>query len=414
MIIHRAYRVELDPNNRQRGVLMQHAGTARWAYNWGLARKFEAYAENGKRPSAFALQKELVVLKKTSAEDGGVPWLSSVARGVPREALKNLDRAFSDFFRRCKEGARHKGFPRFKSKHKTRPSFRLADPPGISKCGTKIRLPKIGWLRVKRAGYLPCPSHQDVRPLSVSVSKVAGRWFASVTVKQISPDFPRRPRTKVVGVDLGIKSLAVTSDGLTFKNPRAMACMDRQLRRAQRSVSRKRKGSKNRSKARYIVARIHYRIACIRADAIHKTTAAIVQSADVVCIESLNVSGMLKNRRLARAVSDASFAEVLRQIRYKAEWAGVEVVEAPRFFPSSKTCSGCGKVKKDLSLSDRIYRCSACGLVLDRDLNAAINLRNLAAESAVSACGGGSSGPCRKTGTKLPPMKQEPSSAFRA
>jgi len=276
-----------------------------------------------------------------------------------------------------------------------------------------IRLPHLGWLRLKEVGYLPGAGREDVKVLSASLKEQAGRWFVSLSVKQTVPDRPQRPRTKVVGVDVGIKSLAVTSDGQVFENPRALARAMRRLRRAQKALARKQKGSNNRTKARRRVARLHYRVSCVRKDALHKATTAIVRDIDVLCIESLNVSGMLRNRCLSRALSDTSLSEFLRQLTYKAEWAGVEVIEADRFYPSSKTCSGCGEVKSDLSLSDRTYECSECGLKLDRDLNAAINLKQLAASSAVSACGEDVRPPGELAHLMATSMKQEPNRRSR-
>jgi len=326
-------------------------------------------------------------LKRADPENGGIPWMYNVSKCAPQEALRDLDKAFKSFFRRCKKGAKRKGFPRFKSRRKSPLKFRLTGAIRTSEDGKQIKLPNLGWIRLKETGYLPGPERKEVKIQSASLSERAGRWFVSLTCKVEVPDTAPRPRTKVVGVDVGIKSLAVTSDGQVFENPKALARVQRRLRRAQKALARKQKGSRNREKARRRVAKLYYRVSCIRQDALHKATSEIVKGADVVCIESLNVSGMLKNRKLSRALSDASLSEFLRQLAYKAEWAGVEVVEADRFYPSSKTCSGCGHVKQDLSLSDRTYSCGECGLVMDRDLNAAINLKNLAPSSGVSACG---------------------------
>jgi len=215
-------------------------------------------------------------------------------------------------------------------------------------------------------------------------------------------------------VDVGIEHLAVLSDGTVFQNPKALYRAEKKLRRLSKSVSRKCRGSKNRKKAERRLGRQHYRIACIRADAMHKATTAITKHHGLIGIESLNVRGMLKNRRLSRSVSDASLSEFLRQIRYKARWQGCRVVEADRFFPSSRTCSGCGAMKRDLGLGDREYRCEACGLVLGRDLNAAINLKHLAVSSTVTACGDTSGGgiPKVRESTSHVPLKQEAESAY--
>ncbi len=256
---------------------------------------------------------------------------------------------------------------------------------------------------MKEHGYLP----EDAKVLSAAVTEKAGRWFVSLQVEQEIPD--SAPRVEhAVGVDVGIRHLAVTSDEQVFDNPQALKAAEVRLRRAQKAVSRRRKGSQNRRKAVARVARLHYRIGNVRKDALHKAASAITKSASVVVLESLNVSGMLRNRHLSKALSDASVAELHRQIEYKARWQGAVVLKAPPFYPSSKMCSHCGNVKQDLALGDRTYTCGVCGLVLDRDLNAAINLRNLAASSAVTACGEVGSGPGRTTWTKPASAKQEP------
>jgi putative transposase len=385
--IRRAYKVELDPNNRQRTALRCAAGCARWAYNWGLERKIETYRTTGKSLSAIDLHKELNVLKKLPVKEGGVPWMYSVSKCAPQEALRNLDSAFQSFFKRCKKKAKKKGFPKFKSRHKNPLKFRLTGTIRTSEDEREIQLPQLDTIRLKESGYLPGPGREDVKIQSATLSERAGRWFVSLSCIVTIPDPEPQPRTKVVGVDVGIKNLAVTSDGRVFENPRALAKMQRRLQQAQRALARKQKGSQNRIKARKRVAQLYYRVFCIRQDALHKATTEIVRSADVICIESLNVAGMLKNHKLARALSDASLSEFLRQVSYKASWAGALIVEAQRFYPSSKTCSVCGHIKQDLTLSDRTYVCSNCGLVIDRDLNAATNLKNLAPSSGVTACG---------------------------
>jgi putative transposase len=385
--IRRAYKVELDPNNEQRTALRCAAGCARWAYNWGLERKIEAYRTTGKSLSAIDLHKELNVLKKLPIEEGGVPWMYSVSKWAPQEALRNLDSAFKSFFKRCKKKAKKKGFPKFKSRHKNPLKFKLTGHIRTSEDGRRIYLPSLKSIRLKESDYLPGPEWEDVKIQAATLSERAGRWFVSLSCIVTILDPILQPRTKVVGVDVGIKSLAVTSDGRVFKNPRALAKMQRRLRQAQKALARKQKGSQNRIKARKRVAQLYYRVACIRQDALHKATTAIVRSADVICIESLNVAGMLKNHKIARALADASLSEFLRQVTYKASWAGTLIVEAQRFYPSSKTCSACGHIKQDLTLANRTYVCSGCGLVIDRDLNAAINLKNLAPSSGVTACG---------------------------
>ena len=397
MKILRAYKTELEPTCKQVKRLLQHAGCARWAYNWGLRKKIDAYKATGKSPTAIDLHRELNALKKKPAEEGGIPWMYESSKCAPQEALRNLDAAYKSFFRRCKSGSKRKGFPRFKSRKNGIGSFRLAGIIRVSE--TAVQLPSLGELRVKEHGYLPI---EGVKVLSATVSESAGRWFVSLQVEQEFPDPEPKP-AHVVGVDVGIKHLAITSDGEVFENPKALGNVQKTLRVRQKAVSRKIKGSKNRRKAVARVARVHQRVANIRRDAIHKMTTAITKSASTIVIEDLNVSGMLKNHCLARALSDASLSEIHRQLAYKSKWYGAELLKADRFYPSSKRCSKCGEVKETLDLGERMYYCEnlACGSVIDRDLNASLNLKSLAGSSPVSACCPGSSGLNRKIQTKL-------------
>ena len=403
-----AYKTELDPTNVQRTSLLRHAGAARWAYNFGLRRKqevYKAWIDCGKQgkcstPSAIDLHRELNTLKKKSVDLGGVPWMYEVSKCAPQEALRNLDRAYSNFFRRCKQGKGQKGFPKFKSRKRGIGNFSLTGSIIVGDC--RVQLPRLGSVKLKERGYLPA---SGVKILKATISEKAGRWFVSLQVEQ--EIVVEKAPDHVLGVDVGINNLAMTSDGQPFVNPRALKKSAQRLRMLSKAVSRKKKGSNNRRKAVQKLARQHYRDACIRKDAIHKATSAISKSASVVVIESLNVAGMMKNHRLAKALGDASLAEFHRQLRYKVAWRGGTVFVADPFYPSSKLCSGCEERKDDLLLSDREYVCAKCGLVIDRDLNAAINLKKLAASfTAVAACCPGSSG--RFRATKLP-VGQEPS-----
>ena len=405
MKIQRAYKTELDPNNEQRTALLRHAGAARWAYNYGLRRKIDVYKETGRSPSAIDLHRELNALKRKPVEEGGVPWMYEVSKAAPQEALRHLDRAFEHFFRRCKNGAKIKGFPRFKSRKRGVGGFRLTG--AIRATFAHVRLPRLGSLRLKENGYLPTTDREDVKVLSASVSEKAGRWFVSLQVEQEVPE-PVPTAEQVVGVDVGVRSLAITSDGEVFENPKALRGAEGRLRMLQKSVSRKVGGSKNRQKAVAKVARQHYRLSCVRKDAIHQATSAITKSASVIVLESLNLAGMLGNRCLSKALSDASLAELHRQLDYKARWRGVRVIRADHWFPSSKRCSSCGAVKTKLGLGEREYVCDVCGVVLDRDINAALNLKQLTGSSPVTACGEASSGSGREIRAKLASLKQEP------
>ena len=385
MKILRAYKTELDPNNEQKTALLRHAGAARWAFNFGLRRKMESYKVTGKSPAAIDLHRELNVLKKKSIEDGGVPWMYEVSKCAPQEALRNLDRAYANFFRRCKQGAKRKGFPKFKSRKRGIGSFTLTGAIRIAE--SLVQLPRLGDLRLKEHGYLPV---DGVKILKAIVSEKAGRWFASLQIeKEITVE---KAPDHVLGVDVGVKSLAVTSDREVFENPKALRSSERRLRLLQKAVSRKKKGSSNRRKATRKLGKQHYRVSCIRKDAINKATTAIIKQASVIVIESLNVGGMMKNHCLARAIGDAGLAEFHRQITYKVARREGKVIKADRFYPSSKTCSRCGAINSALTLADRVFLCPTCSFSIDREVNAAINLKKLAASSAVSACCPGSSG----------------------
>ena len=388
----RSYKVELVPNNRQRTACLQHAGAGRWAYNYGLARKIEARKAGLKAPTAVDLHRELVVLKHST-----VPWLANVSKCAPQQALRNLDTAYRNFFRRCKSGVKKKGFPKFKSRKRGIGAFYLEG--SIKVTNRTIKFPRIGELRLKERGYIP----PGVVIKSAVISERAGHWFVAVRTDEEAS--PHSPGSEVLGVDVGIKSLAVLSDGTVFENPKALKAAERRLRQIQKAVSRKQKGSGNRRKAVAKLARQHYRVACVRSDAIHKATTSIIKRSSLVGIESLNIAGMMKNHHVARSLSDASLSELHRQIEYKAEWAGITVVKADRFFASSKTCSDCGLVKEELKLSERTFKCK-CGFDAERDLNAAINLKNLAVSSTVVACCPGGAG--RSHALVKPPVGQEP------
>jgi len=390
MKVRRGYKTELDPNNIQRTLLLKHAGAARFAYNWGLARKIAAYKLGEKVPSAIDLHRELNALKSTA-----YPWMYEVSKCAPQEALRDLDRAYANFFRKVKlkKQGKHKGklgFPKFKKKSRAIGSFRLTGT--IKIFGGSVQLPRLGRMRLKERGYLPL----EAKILSATVSEQAGSWYVSIQVEEEQPD-PIAPTGDPIGVDLGIKTLATCSDGTTYENPRALKHHLKKLKRLECQKSRRKKGSKNRIKTCKAIAKVHQRIANIRKDAAHKLTSSLCKNHAEVAIEDLCVRGMVKNHHLAQAISDSNFGEIRRQLKYKAAWCGVQIVTVNRYYPSSKTCSSCGWINEDLMLADRLFICKACGLIIDRDLNAAINLRNEALQTTASsaesdACGVGGAG----------------------
>lgn len=412
MLVTRAYKTELDLNDRQVTTCKQHAGAARYAYNWSLRRKQEVYAATGVSPSAIDLHRELNALKKTD-----LPWMYTVSKCAPQEALRNLDNAFAHFFRRSKLKQEGKltgkvGYPQPKTKKKGIGSFRLTG--SIMVLPRAIQVPRLGRLRLKERGYLPS---SGVHILSATISEQAGRWYVSIQVEQ-ERTVPVNTGP-VVGVDLGVKALATPSDGTVIANPRHLQRRLKKITRLQRAVTRKPKGSANRKKAARRLGNEYRKVRNQRANTLHQVTTMLAKTKSVIVIEDLHVAGMLKNHHLAQATGDVGFAEFRRQLAFKAAWYGSQMVVASRWEPSSKTCSACGWVDHDLTLSDRVFRCqnAACGHVLDRDVNAAINLRHLSQLAGSSpesrnACGEVSAGRSREAAEKLTPMKQEPNTSY--
>jgi len=376
MLTNKAYKYELDPNNIQRSSLAQHTGVARFAYNWGLEQRIKQYKNNqgnDRFTDAMKQHKLLNSLKKTE-----FPWMYETSKCAPQEALRDLHIAFKNFYRGLKSGKKV-GFPRFKIRG-VRDSFRLTGTIRFHK--RAIQLPRIGKVRLKEKRE----KYYSGRILSVTVRRRANRWFVSVTVEEDILD-PQPVRGAPVGVDLGIKTLATLSDGTTFANARAIGRRLRKLRQLSKSLSRKQKGSKNHEKAKLRLAKMYLRVFNVRQDTLHKVTTYLAKSHSKVVIEDLGVSWMLKNRRLARAVADVGFYEFRRQLEYKCGWYGSELVVVSRTYPSSKMCSRCGHRKKELSLSEREYHCEQCGLEIDRDLNAALNLVAVSLPETENACG---------------------------
>jgi len=268
--------------------------------------------------------------------------------------------------------------------------------------GCRIRIPNLGWVRMRETLRF------TGKILSATISRVADRWFVSIVVD--TEDLSHLPKTEnqgAVGVDLGVSSLATLSTGESIPGPKPHKALLGRLRRLSRSLSRKAKGSANRRKAKAKLAKLHARIANIRSDALHKLTSDLTRRFHTIGIENLSVRGMVRNRHLARSIADMGFFEFRRQLEYKAAMRGGQIVVADRFYASSKTCSACGKKLDELPLSVREWACPSCGVVHDRDVNAAINLKNMAVSSTVSACGEAGSGSGRKARVKPASMKQE-------
>jgi len=388
-----AHRIRLQPNNVQATYLARAAGTARFAYNWALAewqKQYEACKAEPTlpRPSEAALRRQLNRIKREQ-----YPWMLEVTKNAPQMAIMQLGRAFENFF------AGRVRYPRFRRKGRD-DRFTLSNDQFRIE-GRHIRIPKLGWVRMREALRFAG------RIVSASVARVADHWYASITVDTSDSLVPPADNQGAVGVDLGIKALATLSTGEMFEGPKALRTLLAGLRRRSRALSRKAKGSRNRAKAKLKLARLHARIANIRRDSLHQLSTSITRRFHTIGIEDLNVKGMLGNRHLSRAIADMGFYELRRQLEYKATWRGGQVVLVGRWYPSSKLCSCCGYRLDELGLGVRHWTCPGCGASNDRDVNAAINLRNMAVSSTASACGGDGAGPARKRKAKPAPMKQE-------
>jgi IS605 OrfB family transposase len=430
-----AYRYALDPTPAQERALRSHAGAARVAFNWGLARvkanlsqreaeKSYGISEDDLTPplswSLYSLRKDWNAAKGQVA-----PWWPECSKEAFNTGLDQLARALKNWgdSRKGKRKGKASGFPRFRSKRKARLSVRWTT--GSFRCEARHAvLPRIGRVKLHEDGrrLTDLVDAGAARVLSVTARFERGRWFASFTVEtEVSRPAPRKPAA-VVGVDLGIKTLAVLSTGEKIPNSRHMNGALRKLRRLARAMSRKqgpdrrtgRKPSNRWRRASAALAEAHGRVADQRKDSLHKLTSRLAGEFGTLVIEDLHAAGMVKNRRLARHVADASFSEFRRQLEYKAAWCGGRVIVADRWFASSKTCSGCGAVKAKLLLSERTYVCTSCGMVADRDLNAALNLaeygNRLVAGSGPETVNG--RGADRKTGhARRVAVKRQPGTA---
>ena len=372
-----AVKVALDPTPAQERLLLSHAGASRFAFNAGLAH-VKAGIEAGAKPewSFYSLRKWWNASKDALAVgEDGVIWWRENSKEAYSSGLESLAKGLSNWVK-SRKGARkgrRMGFPKFKSKDKAVPKFTYrAGSFGLVQGDPKaLKLPRIGRVHCMEDVTARV---SGARVLRMTVSRRAGRWYAALTVERDDKPVTKPPRGGAVGVDLGVKTLATLSDGTVIENPRALRKSERRLKRAQKALSRKAMGSNRRAKARAKVARLHAHVANQRLDAMHKATTWLANTYSEICIEDLNTAGMVKNHHLAKAVSDAAFGEFRRQLEYKTARTGARLHVVDRWYPSSKICSKCGAVKAKLSLSERVYRCDGCGLVIDRDLNAAVNI----------------------------------------
>lgn len=373
----RSYRLELKLNETQKVLCYKSAGTARFAYNWMLQKLTDNYEcakkdakEKGldkvscKLGTSIDWHKEWVLLKNE------LPWIRETSKCCGESALKNLEDAYKRFFKKLSK------YPKFKKRNLDN-TFTLHGHLYISP--THIQLPTFGKVTLKEKFYPILEGR--VKLSQATVSRQADRWFVSFFIKE-NADLPQLQNQNditepdIVGVDLGIKELAITSDGQTFENPRAYKSKLKKLQKYQRRVSRKQKGSKNRKKAVMRLSRVHKQISDIRNDAVHKMTTSLVRTKPkMLVIESLKPKNMSKNHKLAGAILDSSFGKIKTTLKYKCEWEGIHLIMVPMFYASSKYCSCCGHKNNELKLSDREWTCKNCGVKHDRDVNAAKNLQ---------------------------------------
>lgn len=386
--MNRAHKIALDPNDRQATFFAKSCGVARLAYNWGLSEWKQQYSAGG-RPSEWELQRYF-----NSIKDEKFPFVREVSQRASEAALINLGSAFKAFF------AGHSEYPSFKKKGH-HDAFDVRSRSFIIE-ERRIRIAKIGWIRMRESLRFAG------KPLHVTISRTAGRWFASISVEVPDKQTPKR-EGPAVGIDWGCTNLATLSTGEKIEGPKPHKELIARLRRLNQSLHRKVKGSRNRAKAKFRLAKLHARIANIRKDFLHKFTTDIARRFSLVGIEDLNVSGMTKNHRLARSILDQSPYEMRRQLEYKCPTHGGKVVAADRFFPSSRLCRACGEKNAELRLSQRTWTCAGCGTIHDRDDNASQNLKQNAVGFTVSACGVLSAG-VGTCNTKLKTMNQEPNS----
>lgn len=372
------HKIRIYPTKSQEILLNKSCGVARFSYNWALNQWKESYNSENK-VSAYSLIKQLNSIKREQ-----FPWMLEVSKNCPQYAIHNLENAFKRFFKKTSK------YPKFKKKNSKNSFVAIENKQEFRQKNYKLHVPRIG--KIKCAENL----RFDGKVNNVVIKKVADMWFAMVNIEILNPvlDINESKNQAFIGVDLGIKTMITLSDGTTFDNPKALSKNLRRLKLIQRRLSKKVKDSNNRKKQQIKVARLHYKISCIRKDAIHKATAYINNNYNKIVIENLDILKMLKNKKLSRLLHDVSFGEIIRQLEYKSKIQGNIVIKADRFFPSSKLCSCCGHKKVDLKLSERIYNCINCGLSLDRDLNAAKNLASFGTTQRPcesQACGEGSS-----------------------
>jgi putative transposase len=369
MLIKRAYKYRIYPTTKQKEKLAQQFGGTRFVYNHFLRRRIDHYAATGKGLSYHDTALALTQLKKSGQFD----WLKDVDSQALQQVLRDLDRAYKNFF------GKRAAFPNFKRKH-DKQSYRY--PQRFKLEGSQVYLPKVGWIKA----VVHRPLKGTMKNLTVSRNKV-GQYFVSIQVEEEIAD-PVFTGVEI-GLDLGLKDFAVTSKGQHFSNPKHLHKSEKRLKRLQRRLSRCKKGSRGREKARQAVSRQHQKVANQRADFLHKLSRQLVEACRLIAIEDLHVAGMLKNHSLAKAIADVGWAEFVRQLQYKGCWYGCQIGQIDRFAPSSKLCSCCGSINHELRLHHRTWICPDCGVLHDRDENASVNILAFCTAGTAGSYAGG-------------------------
>jgi putative transposase len=358
-MLNKVHKIKLNPTKNQKVFFEKSFGTARFCFNWGLSKWQEDY-KNGIKQSAYSLIKYLNSIKKQEFK-----WMQEVGKCCGQYAIHNVESAYKKMWKE------KTGYPKFKKKGLKESFVAVENLKDFKQKDCKIWIPRLGWVKC-------CENLRfDGKVNNVVISKKAGIYFASINItSNQSPIISEKQA--IVGVDLGIKKLATCSDGNIFENPKALKNNLKSLNRLQRGLIRKVKGSNNRKKAILKLSKKHYRVSCIRNNALHQATSFLSKNYGTIVIEDLNIKGMVKNRKLSQAILDVGFGEFSRQLKYKSKWYGCDLIVADRFYASSKICSCCGNKKDKLKLSERVYDCYVCDNKIDRDLNASKNLANLA------------------------------------